>query len=62
MQIFLAQLINGIALGGIYALLVTGFNLLFVVAGIVQLAYPHVVVLSMYAAWYTLRATGNKNS
>jgi branched-chain amino acid transport system permease protein len=58
-EVFLAQLINGIAVGSIYALLVTGFNLLFVVAGIVQLAYPHVVVLSMYAAWYVLRATGN---
>ena len=59
MEGFLAQLINGIAVGGIYALLVTGFNLMFVVAGIVQFAYPHTVVLSMYVAWYVLRATGN---
>ncbi len=59
MEVFLAQLINGISVGSIYALLVTGFNLMFVVAGVVQFAYPHVVVLSMYVAWYVLRATGN---
>ncbi len=57
MEVFLALLINGIALGGIYGLLVTGFNLLFVVAGIIQFAYPHIVVLSMYAAWYVLGRT-----
>lgn len=59
MEVFLAQLINGVALGGIYALLVTGFNLLYVVAGIIQFAYPHVVVLSMYAAWYVLGRTND---
>jgi branched-chain amino acid transport system permease protein len=58
-EVFLAQLINGVALGGIYALLVTGFNLLYVVAGIIQFAYPHVVVLSMYAAWYVLGRTND---
>jgi branched-chain amino acid transport system permease protein len=52
-------MINGIAVGSIYALLVTGFNLMVLVAGVVQFAYPHVVVLSMYVAWYVLRATGN---
>jgi branched-chain amino acid transport system permease protein len=57
-QTFLAQLINGIAVGSIYALVVTGFNLMVLVAGVVQFAYPHVVVLSMYVAWYVLRATG----
>ena len=59
MEVFLAQLINGIAVGSIYALLVTGFNLIVLVAGVVQFAYPHVVVLSMYVAWYVFKATGN---
>jgi branched-chain amino acid transport system permease protein len=59
MQVFLAQLINGLSLGSIYVLLVTGFNLLLIVAMIIHFAYPQVVVFSMYIAWVVLRYTGN---
>ncbi len=59
MQVFLAQLINGLSLGSIYVLLVTGFNLLLLVAMIIHFAYPQVVVFSMYIAWVVLRYTGN---
>ena len=58
MEIFGAQLINSIALGSIYALLVTGFNLLLVVGGVFQFAYPHIVVMSMYMCWLALERTG----
>jgi branched-chain amino acid transport system permease protein len=59
MQVFLAQVINGLSLGSIYVLLVTGFNLLLLVAMIIHFAYPQVVVFSMYIAWLVLRYTGN---
>jgi branched-chain amino acid transport system permease protein len=59
-DIILAQLINGLALGSMYALLVTGFNLLLIVAGVVQYAYAHIVVIGMYVAWAVLTATGEK--
>jgi len=59
MQVFLAQVINGLSLGSIYVLLVTGFNLLLLVAMIIHFAYPQVVVFSMYIAWAVLRYTGN---
>ena len=59
MEVFIAQLMNGLALGSIYILLATGFNLMLLVARIVQFAYPHIVVLSMYACWETLRLTDN---
>ena len=58
MEIFGAQFINGIALGSIYALLATGFNLLLVVGGVFQFAYPHIVVMSMYMCWLALEKTG----
>ena len=45
MEVFIAQVINGISLGSIYVLLVTGFNLLLLVAMIIHFAYPQVVVL-----------------
>jgi len=59
MQTFIAQVINGLSLGSIYVLLVTGFNLLLVVAMIIHFSYPQVVVFSMYIAWVVLRYTGN---
>jgi branched-chain amino acid transport system permease protein len=59
MEVFTAQIINAIALGSIYALLVIGFNLLLVVGGIFPFAYSHIVVLSMYMCWIVLRVTGD---
>ncbi|MGA2548420.1 MAG: branched-chain amino acid ABC transporter permease [Rectinemataceae bacterium] len=58
MQIFIAQVINGLSLGSIYVLLVTGFNLLLLVAMIIHFSYPQVVVFSMYIIWVVLKATG----
>ena len=59
MQVFIAQIINGLSLGSIYVLLVTGFNLLLLVAMIIHFSYPQVVVFSMYIVWIVLSATGN---
>jgi branched-chain amino acid transport system permease protein len=59
MEVFIAQVINGLALGSIYVLLVTGFNLLLLVAMIIHFAYPQVVVFSMYIIWLVLDLTGN---
>lgn len=59
MEIFVAQLISGMVLGSIYALMITGFNLMRSVAFVTHFAYPHVVVLSMYTGWYALQATGD---
>jgi branched-chain amino acid transport system permease protein len=58
MQVFIAQVINGLSLGSIYVLLVTGFNLLLLVAMIIHFSYPQVVVFSMYIAWLTMKFTG----
>ncbi len=59
MEVLIAQVINGLSLGSIYVLLVTGFNLLLLVAMIIHFSYPQVVVFSMYVAWVVLRLTGN---
>ena len=59
MEIFIAQVINGLSLGSIYVLLVTGFNLLLLVAMIIHFSFPVVVVFSMYMAWVVLGLTGN---
>ncbi len=59
MQVFIAQVINGLSVGSIYVLLVTGFNLLLLVAMIIHFSYPQVVVFSMYITWLVLKFTGN---
>lgn len=59
MEIFIAQLISGLALGSIYVLLVTGFNLMLLVAKIIQFAYPQIVVISMYTYWWVLQFSNN---
>jgi branched-chain amino acid transport system permease protein len=59
MQVFIAQVLNGLSVGSIYVLLVTGFNLLLLVAMIIHFSYPQVVVFSMYITWLVLGATGN---
>ena len=59
MEVFLAQVFNGLSLGSVYVLLVTGFNLLLLVAMIIHFSYPVLVVFSMYISWLVLGATGN---
>src|SRR5512139_1856015 len=58
MKFLFAQIINGLSLGSIYVLLVTGFNLLLLVAMIIHFSYPQVVVFSMYITWVVMRLTG----
>jgi branched-chain amino acid transport system permease protein len=58
MEKLIAQLINGVSLGSIYVLLVTGFNLLLLVAMIIHFSYPQVVVFAMYLAWVVMKFTG----
>jgi branched-chain amino acid transport system permease protein len=58
-QVFIAQVINGIAIGSIYSLIVVGLNLLLLVRGIMHFAYAHIAVMSMYTSWLILGATDN---
>lgn len=57
MQAFLAQLVNGLAMGGIYALLVLGMNLLMLVRNIVHHCFSHIVVLDVCVGWLVYTKT-----
>ena len=59
MEILIAQIFNGLSIGSIYVLLVTGFNLLLLVAMIIHFSFPVVVVFSMYISWFVMNLTGN---
>lgn len=58
-KLILAQIVNGLALGSIYVLLVTGFNLMFLIGKIIHFSYPYIVVLSIYLCWILLEITGS---
>jgi branched-chain amino acid transport system permease protein len=58
-EVILAQILNGLSLGSIYALLATGFNLLILAAMIIHFSFPVTVVFSMYAAWLVMQWTGS---
>jgi len=58
MEVLIAQIFNGLSIGSIYVLLVTGFNLLLLVAMIIHFSFPVVIVFSMYACWMVLGLTG----
>ena len=57
--IFLVEAaINGILLGGVLALLALGLNLIFGVLDIVWIAYVDLVMLCMYAIYFTVTVYG----
>ena len=59
MEILIAQIFNGLSIGSIYVLLVTGFNLLLLVAMIIHFSFPVVVVFSMYVSWFVMTVSGS---
>jgi branched-chain amino acid transport system permease protein len=57
--IFIAEAaVNGILLGGVLALLALGLNLIFGALDIVWIAYVDLVMLCMYAAYFTVQVHG----
>ncbi|MGD9118069.1 MAG: branched-chain amino acid ABC transporter permease [Dehalococcoidia bacterium] len=59
MDVFVAQVINGLAIGSIYSLIVVGINLIILVKGVVHFAYIHIMVLCMFITWMVLQQTNN---
>ncbi|MEW6186559.1 MAG: branched-chain amino acid ABC transporter permease [Thermodesulfobacteriota bacterium] len=55
---FLAALIYGILAGGVYALIAVGLSLYFGLMGIVNFAHGSIVMLGMYAAYYSFTLLG----
>jgi branched-chain amino acid transport system permease protein len=50
--------INGILLGGVLALLALGLNLIFGVLDVIWIAYVDLVMVCMYAAYFTVQVYG----
>jgi branched-chain amino acid transport system permease protein len=59
MEIIVAQLIDGLARGSLYALIVVGLTLLLLVRGIVHFGFPYIVIMTAYLGWVVLGLTNN---
>jgi branched-chain amino acid transport system permease protein len=59
MAAFISYILSGIQLGILYGIVTIGFNLLILVTGVLNFGYSQLLVLSMYAGWLILEATGN---
>ncbi len=55
---FLEALVNGILLGGVFALPVLGLNLVFGVVDVVWLCYAELVMVGMYVVWFLYNQMG----
>ncbi|MDE0654407.1 MAG: branched-chain amino acid ABC transporter permease [bacterium] len=51
MSYFAQALINGVALGGMYTILVLGFSVIWGVMGVINLAHGEFVMVGAYLAW-----------
>lgn len=52
MDQFMQAVINGLMLGGFYALMVLGFSIIWGVMGVINLAHGEFLMAGAYAAWY----------
>lgn len=55
---FLEALVNGILLGGVFALPALGLNLVFGVVDVVWLCYAELVMVGMYTVWFLYTQAG----
>jgi len=58
MDQFMQAVINGITLGGFYAVMVLGFSIIWGVMGVINLAHGEFVMTGAYLSWYLHRNYG----
>ena len=55
---FLQQLINGLSLGSIYALIALGYTMVYGIVKLINFAHGDVMMMGAYAGYFVLRAMG----
>jgi len=58
MEYFLQQLVNGICLGGMYALMSVGYSLVYSIMNFSNFAHGGVIMVGAYVGYYALTALG----
>ncbi|MCR4790298.1 MAG: branched-chain amino acid ABC transporter permease [Treponemataceae bacterium] len=58
MDTFLKQLVNGLSLGSIYALIALGYTMVYGIVKLINFAHGDVMMIGAYAGYFVLRAMG----
>lgn len=58
MTIFIQQLINGLSLGSIYALIALGYTMVYGIVKLINFAHGDILMVGAYTGFYTLTAVG----
>ena len=58
LQYFFQQLVNGICLGGMYALMSVGYSLVYSIMNFSNFAHGGVIMVGAYVGYYALTALG----
>ena len=58
MSTFLTQLVNGLSLGSIYALIALGYTMVYGIVKLINFAHGDVMMVGAYTGYFILRATG----
>ena len=51
------QLVNGLVLGGVYALVALGYTLVYGILFMINFAHGEVLVMGTFGGWFALTAT-----
>ena len=58
MDIFLKQLVNGLSLGSIYALIALGYTMVYGIVKLINFAHGDVMMIGAYTGYFVLRSMG----
>ena len=58
MTIFIQQLVNGLSLGSIYALIALGYTMVYGIVKLINFAHGEILMVGAYTAYYVLRTVG----
>ncbi|HBG66293.1 MAG TPA: branched-chain amino acid ABC transporter permease [Treponema sp.] len=58
MDTFLKQLVNGLSLGSIYALIALGYTMVYGIVKLINFAHGDVMMIGAYVGYFVLRAVG----
>ena len=57
MTVFFSQLINGLSLGSIYALIALGYSMVYGIILLLNFAHGDVIMVGAYMSWFVMTAT-----
>ena len=58
MTVFFSQLINGLSLGSIYALIALGYSMVYGIILLLNFAHGDVIMVGAYMSWFVMNQLG----